>query len=274
MSSLSLLEKRKRTVAKIIDSLPLGASSVLSTLDPAIPFFQQPRPCDFCGKPLQLKKTSQPVRFCSYRCNAKWWNQFPEYKAKIHTKERNRKSGEGRKRFLHSGSPEALRQIERIRKLNPAIRPEVQAKISATHKRLGYKPRQQGGNGKGLTKAQVTLLFILNAAEWKAEVAISTKMARGTGYPTCYKVDIGSILRKIAIELDGGSHNSPKRRSQDRKKDVFLASLGWTVLRFTNQAMLDWINSETPPESSISMIFKQHDIQVLAFAAFLSTIVL
>lgn len=43
---------------------------------------------------------------------------------------------------------------------------------------------------------------------------------------------------KLAIEADGGSHNSIERQAQDAKKDELLRSLGWTVLRFTNQQIL------------------------------------
>jgi very-short-patch-repair endonuclease len=66
------------------------------------------------------------------------------------------------------------------------------------------------------------------------EVPISTQMPRGSGYPTAYKIDVGNTELKIAIEVDGFSHNALKRRAQDIKKAAFLESRGWRVLRFTN----------------------------------------
>lgn len=73
------------------------------------------------------------------------------------------------------------------------------------------------------------------ALGWPMEVVIPTGIPKGNGYPTCYKVDVGSKDLKIAIEIDGNSHKTLVRQSQDRKKEEFLASIGWTVLRFTNQ---------------------------------------
>jgi len=43
----------------------------------------------------------------------------------------------------------------------------------------------------------------------------------------------------LAIEIDGNSHCLLSRQAQDRKKENFLKSLGWTVLRFTNQQVIE-----------------------------------
>ena len=58
-------------------------------------------------------------------------------------------------------------------------------------------------------------------------------------YPPAYKVDIGSIPLKIAIEVDGFSHCSLARKELDKKKEKFLGGLGWTVLRFSNKEVLE-----------------------------------
>ena len=71
------------------------------------------------------------------------------------------------------------------------------------------------------------------------EVIIRTKMGRGSGYPTHYKLDIANPDFMMAVEVDGPSHSSLERKAQDAKKDRFLRSLGWTVLRFTNQEVMD-----------------------------------
>lgn len=80
------------------------------------------------------------------------------------------------------------------------------------------------------------------------------------GYPTHYKLDVADPGRKVVIELDGISHHALARKEADRRKTEKLASLGWTVLRFWNSEILNWIGSGMPPESSISMTFRRHGI--------------
>jgi len=75
------------------------------------------------------------------------------------------------------------------------------------------------------------------------QIAIPTKMPRTSGYPTCYKVDVGNPDIKIAIEVDGSSHGSSSRRLQDAKKDAFLRGLGWIVLRVSNRQALEELQS-------------------------------
>lgn len=49
-----------------------------------------------------------------------------------------------------------------------------------------------------------------------------------------YRIDIAFIPHKIAIECDGRDfHSSPKDRARDRRKDAYLRSQGWKVLRFS-----------------------------------------
>jgi len=94
-----------------------------------------------------------------------------------------------------------------------------------------------GGNGKKLPIPQAELLNVLGAG-WESEYPISTKLVggRGNGFPTCYKVDIANPSEKIAIEVDGKSHVG--RIKLDNKKDDCLKSMGWTVIRFTNDYIM------------------------------------
>lgn len=49
-----------------------------------------------------------------------------------------------------------------------------------------------------------------------------------------YRIDIAFPGKKIAIEADGKAfHSTPEQKAHDRKKDRYLRSKGWTVLRFT-----------------------------------------
>lgn len=105
-------------------------------------------------------------------------------------------------------------------------------KMVATLRRIGHQPKVRGGNGRGPTVAQNSLLKALGQG-WTLEHAIPTKMPRGSGYPTNYKIDIAHIAHKIAIEVDGNTH-SGKRIEEDFKKFDLLTDLGWRVLHVTN----------------------------------------
>lgn len=53
-----------------------------------------------------------------------------------------------------------------------------------------------------------------------------------------YVLDFFCAEMNLAIELDGGQHNSAKGRAHDARRTAFLQSKGIETLRFTNQAML------------------------------------
>lgn len=176
----------------------------------------------------------------------------PEHLAKVHTKETHRKIGAGRSKWLRSGTPEANAELERIRNLNPTERPEVRAKISARLREIGHRPSEQGGNGRPLTLPQQILWELLGDG-WYPEYVIPLGR-RMPGYPTCYKVDIGNPELQIAVEVDGFSHVALVRKAQDAKKDAKLADLGWKVLRFSNQEILNSAKSAAEKILSLSTI--------------------
>lgn len=245
-------------LARIIQSLPEGAGSALKTLSLETPFYKQVRPCEWCGTPFLPPpfQASGLVRFCGRSCSAKWRMNTPEHLAKVHTPESAAKRGKSRSAFLRSGTPEANAQVERIRDLNPMSDPEVRAKVSRRLQEMHYRPSVRGGNGTGLTKPEQILIDALGP-EW-GPIVVPTETRRGSGLPTHYKIDCGNEGLKIAIEADGTSHRG--RKDQDARKDAFLRSCGWTVLRFSNEDILSWNASGQSMESSISMTLRQHGI--------------
>jgi len=46
-----------------------------------------------------------------------------------------------------------------------------------------------------------------------------------------YRLDFALIKEKIAIECDGPKHRSFEQQEYDKKRDKFLRSLGWRVIR-------------------------------------------
>ena len=56
-------------------------------------------------------------------------------------------------------------------------------------------------------------------------------------------VDFYCPSRKIVIEVDGESHNSPEVIARDQERTQHLEGHGLTVIRITNQAIADNFNS-------------------------------
>ena len=125
---------------------------------------------------------------------------------------------------------------QRMRLRNPMRDPEVKAKARVSRLAAGnWKPPVQGGNGRGMSKAQATLLAALGPP-WIAEAIVVTGKAKGL--PRHFKLDLAWVERKVAVEVDGQSHRALTRQAQDRKKEKFLRGLGWTVLRFSNREVM------------------------------------
>jgi Protein of unknown function (DUF559) len=123
---------------------------------------------------------------------------------------------------------------------NPMHREEARHKMQATLRAMGHAPATRGGNGKGPTLPQKLLAEALG---WPMEYVIKTHLPKinPMHVPTSYKLDIANPTCLIAIEVDGMSHTARSRQEQDRKKEQVLAGLGWTVLRFTNQEVMEHV---------------------------------
>lgn len=46
-----------------------------------------------------------------------------------------------------------------------------------------------------------------------------------------YAIDFAWVEKLIAIEIDGKQHEQPEYKARDQRKDAYLKSLGWKVLR-------------------------------------------
>lgn len=89
----------------------------------------------------------------------------------------------------------------------------------------------QGGNGKSneLQKCFAEAL----GDKWVIEASIITSKNQRSllNVPNCYKVDVYNEDLKVAIEIDGRTHNNPIAREKDSKKDRVLEELGIKVIR-------------------------------------------
>jgi very-short-patch-repair endonuclease len=57
-----------------------------------------------------------------------------------------------------------------------------------------------------------------------------------------YIVDFVCVPRRLVVEMDGEGHGGP----YDRKRDAYLRRLGFRVLRFENDTLIDpvWVEEE------------------------------
>jgi hypothetical protein len=154
-----------------------------------------------------------------------WRASTPEAKEEFNKRMGDRTWNKGRKR------PDAA---ERMRANNPMSNSHTVAKMR--QKKIGCTFLSRGGNGM-LTQPQIMVAAALDAP---TEYAIPTLTVRDQfkSLPTAYKVDVALPDCKLAIEIDGNSHNSKLWRFLDARKTEVLAALGWRVLRFTNARVL------------------------------------
>jgi len=119
-----------------------------------------------------------------------------------------------------------------------ALDANARDKIKRRLKEIRHKPIQRCGNGCLLPLPQLALLHALGDG-WEAEVVVKTGAGHLNGiYPNAYKLDIANTKKKIAIEVDGGSHTEIGRQEQDQKKTHFLTGAGWRVYRVSNERAL------------------------------------
>lgn len=118
---------------------------------------------------------------------------------------------------------------------NPLRNPEVLRRSIEANRRLGFPGlKARGGNGTSPSTAQKLLSEALG---WPIEVVVPTRMPQPMPYH--YKIDIAHEGLKIAIEVDGHSHQSKVRKAQDQRKEAFLRDHGWFVYRFTNREVIE-----------------------------------
>lgn len=186
--------------------------------------------CTMCGRPVQVLTRHQRAQvkragrlYCSVACGR-------AYTGKISS------ATMARTNLKYASA--------RMTARNPMHRAETRAKVSETLRAIGHKPRIRGGNGRGMTKPQLALYEALGA-DWIVEFVIPTHMSRVNtyGYPGHFKIDLALPGAKLAVEVDGGSHATIARQQQDSRKEAFLSSIGWTVLRFRNRDVLSGLNT-------------------------------
>jgi hypothetical protein len=131
--------------------------------------------------------------------------------------------------------------VRRMRENNPMRKPGVLELVRQTKQENGTlhrAPPLRGGNGQPVAAPQRTLFECLGPG-WVLEFTVGTgKGARARGLASKYSIDIANEEKRIAVEVDGASHQGKTRKAQDKRKDKFLAGRGWRVFRFTNAEVM------------------------------------
>jgi very-short-patch-repair endonuclease len=120
---------------------------------------------------------------------------------------------------------------KRMRENNPMSNMETRQKMINSLRGRTFLSR--GGNGE-YTKHQMMLHL---ATGYPMEHPINTSEVKHLfqSVPNSYKVDLAEPSIKLAIEVDGKTHRLKKWKFLDKRKTEILNSLGWTVIRFTNE---------------------------------------
>lgn len=124
---------------------------------------------------------------------------------------------------------------------NPSCKPEVRQKISEIRKKeyedgvnkCGWLGPQKfpTDSEKAIYAGMIKMGFVWN-------LHILTGQPVGGRLAANYHLDFGHEELKLCVEIDGNSHRGTKRKSRDQRKDDFLKSQGWIVVRYTNKQVL------------------------------------
>lgn len=210
--------------------------------------------CEWCKKEYVVKgKTAiERRRFCSNKCANKWISTYTPMDYSSYWTEERRKE-QGIKLSKMNLEPEYNKKLrKRMHETNPGANKEVQEKIKETQRlngTLGFTgkySKNRGGNGKFSPAEELCYDFLLSLG-FQYNSAIKTNSIRKK-YPDMhiginYKPDFTHLIYKLCIELDGKTHDGNIQQQRDRKKEFVLKELGYRVIRYSNEFVLNNFDS-------------------------------
>ena len=167
--------------------------------------------CQQCGEPFESIRIKDR-RFCSKTCSMsnRWTDE--EIRARYESSMANKSETQ-----LRVAS-------ERMKRMN---KDEDFRKKADESKRGKPFTGVRGGNGHITPEQRI----LAEATKYVPEYAVKTGNPRWK----CALLDLANPDLKIAVELDGVSHNTKLQKSRDARKVPMLAALGWTTIRFSNE---------------------------------------
>lgn len=201
--------------------------------------------CAFCGK--HFVASDNRVKCCGHSCarkltireNPNTLDNF--FKARDESAKRPEVIKERSDRFRRMWADEKYREENRIRMTenNPTWQEGVVEKIIQTAKESGYDYSHLNG-GNGTESKYERMLKDALPDEWQMQfVYVTSEQDRQDGSPNHYKIDLALERVKLAVEVDGRSHELKDRQAQDAKKTRILNRAGWEVVRVKNADVID-----------------------------------
>lgn len=197
--------------------------------------------CEWCGNEFETENNShgRKKRFCNTSCSAKW---------RINTYGVAEKTDAGRKKLSEqmkkNWETTTLRENnkKRMTENNPMSSQKTIEKMLATRKNNGSYSNNFNNCGNGhISYAEKIAGSVLFEFGFEYNKVFCTKTLRDLypeeNYPKNYKPDFfnGSII----IEIDGESHNRPRQKEIDAKKERFFEHLGIKTFRYSNDFVLN-----------------------------------
>jgi very-short-patch-repair endonuclease len=75
--------------------------------------------------------------------------------------------------------------------------------------------------------------------KWKIKLVHQYTVSRGEHKTGCYSIDIFLPDYKVALELDGYSHNGDEAKKHDAKRSEYLLNKGIRTVRVSNKDVAD-----------------------------------
>ena len=205
--------------------------------------------CNICNKPLTLDQCNRGIKTCSAKCAYQYRRIKYGYNVSPEALERIKQKCSERSKELWKNEEFRNKVKIRMTENNPSHNPEVIKKALQTKEKnnnLHVWKGQRGGNGK-ISNAENCLLSFCTSLGFLYNKAIATSTIRkqfpNEHYGNNYKPDFTNFDIKLCIEIDGDTHNSPKVRELDKKKEFCLSLLGYKTIRFTNQQVFEDIEN-------------------------------
>jgi hypothetical protein len=127
-------------------------------------------------------------------------------------------------RGLQHHTPETRKRISETSKEHWQ-RLEYRQDVTTKVKNLGQL--WKGGQGQTPVASEAVYIHVLCRTGFVHNHIIGM----GKGSHGHWTIDFAHLSTKIAVEIDGSSHQHRDRQERDARKDAYLRSLGWIVIR-------------------------------------------
>ncbi len=135
----------------------------------------------------------------------------------------------------HASEPGAALRISPFDQADPALAGVSLRAETEPMPRFDHDPASTGrarGLRRALTRYEVRLWMRLRGSQ----LGVAFRKQHPIG--PCI-VDFAAPSVHLVVEIDGGQHGAPDGLAADRKRDAFLSSKGWEVMRFWNSDLFD-----------------------------------